>query len=88
MLNLLTIFCHILHDFPEYPSREIGYTPILSATQHGRNLNNTKLVEYLMDNGADITARGEDGRDLVDWAIKNENIRLIKGLINKGKELL
>ena len=43
-----------------------------------------ELVEYLMDNGADITAVDDNGEGLTKWALKYENSKVIIGLINKG----
>jgi len=62
-------------------------TPILSAALdlrfHSRG-SNAELVEYLMDNGADITAVDDKGEGLTEWALKYENSKVIIGLINKG----
>ena len=60
-------------------------TPILTAALRSNDqVSNAKLVEYLMDNGADITAVDDKGEGLTEWALKYENSKVIIGLINKG----
>jgi len=59
-------------------------TPILSAALDSNSVSNAELVEYLMDNGANITAVDDKGEGLIEWALQYENSKVIIGLINKG----
>ena len=47
---------------------KIGFTPLLVVTQSGYK----EIVELLLAKGADVNAKGWDGRTPVDYAIRKE----------------
>ena len=53
------------------------YTPLLVACMHNR----LDVLRFLLDKGADVTARNEDGMTCLDVAIEWDSLEVVKTLV-------
>ena len=59
-------------------------TPLMLACAYNPNI---KVVDYLIENGADISARDLYGWDVLSWSMKNSNLEIAKRLIGLGANI-
>jgi len=63
-------------------SKTIPHQALLNAAYK----NHTKIVKLLVQNGADIKAQSSSGRDVLYYAVQNNNLELLKYLLYHGGE--
>lgn len=61
-----------------------GYTPLDYVIYY---LNSKKIVEYFVENGADIEAWGEEGMPPIIRAVYGSNLEIVKYLVGKGANI-
>jgi hypothetical protein len=59
----------------------MGTTPLIEAAEWG----NLHTVGYLLDRGADINATDRNGVTAIGWAVLNEDIPMIRLMLDKRK---
>lgn len=73
-------------------TNELGQTPLSLATliihMPDKKANQTKLIKYLIDEGADIHVRDKAGYEALDYAVMNQNVDLVKLLLVNGATVL
>ena len=59
-----------------------GNTPLIQAARYDRS----RIVELLINAGADVNAKNPNGEHALFWAIKNQNIDLARFLLAEGAD--
>ena len=56
----------------------------MAASASSKTQNADQIVRVLLKSGANVTAMGDDGFNLMNWAIKNGNHTIIVELVKYG----
>ena len=67
-------------DEPRPSGRSQGYTPLMIVARNG----DVKLAEFLVEHGADVNAKAEDGTTALSLAKKKEQEDIVKYLVKMG----
>ena len=74
-----------IQSHPKVSKSLEGYTPLLMAAKSSSESGNaTEIAKYLLESGADVTAIGNDGFNMMNWAIENANYTIIVELAKFG----
>ncbi len=72
-------------DRNDVNARDIyGERPLMFAVEHNTN---KQVTQFLLDNGADVNARDEDGWTALMWASTYNSRQVIQLLIDKGADV-
>lgn len=65
---------------------DYGNTPLLTAVSNGKS---PKIIEFLLENGADLTMADDWGRNALHLAVSayNANLKIVKALVEAGADI-
>jgi hypothetical protein len=66
-------------DDIEWRHKDTGKTALLGAVTY----RHTEIIQYLLDNGADVNATDTDGNDSLAWAVITRNRKLARFFLGK-----
>src|SRR3989338_1128557 len=65
-----------------YDMDEYGFTPLIEAVI----FNKEDIVEWLLSQHVDVNQAGLTGHTALHWALENQNLPLIKRLLEQGAD--
>ena len=87
-IEALELFLKASWDIDEV--NEQGETALIVAAKEELNVEGDELlevVEFLIDNDADVDARDDDGRSALTWAIERNNFAMVDLILEAGADI-